>query len=208
MNTLIKIYRSKKNQIKIKIWIIFLLIVSICYSCTHKNSSLIPISYSQFELFVDHTGYITDAEKYGWSIVQINVYDFKKVNYANWRKPDGKHKPTSKELPVTQVSYNDALAYCKWAGTKLPKYDEYWELIKTDKRTVVSDNRLPISPVNKVNILGNVWDITETKKGNSVRLAGGSLFCSKRTCNGTIKQRELYVDQETGNINIGFCVIQ
>lgn len=73
---------------------------------------------------------------------------------------------------------------------------------------VVSENELPISSVKEVNILGNVWDITETKRGNLVRLAGGSLFCSKTTCHGTVKQRELFVDKETGNIHIGFSVIK
>jgi len=38
-------------------------------------------------------------------------------------------------------------------------------------------------------------------------LAGGSLFCSKDTCHGTQKDRELYVDKETGNIHIGFSVL-
>ena len=32
-----------------------------------------PVSYADFELFVIETDYITDAEKYGWSIVQVNV---------------------------------------------------------------------------------------------------------------------------------------
>jgi len=169
--------------------------------------TLTPVSYSQFELFVNQTGYVTDAEKYGWSIVQIDVDHFKTVKNATWRTPDGVNKSNSKELPVTQVSYNDALSYCKWAKKRLPTYDEYWELIKNDTRVIVSDNKFPISNVNEVNILGNVWDITEVEDGNSVRLAGGSLFCSKNTCNGTVKERELLVDKETGNINVGFCVI-
>ena len=168
---------------------------------------MIPVTYSQFETFVNQTGYVTDAEKYGWSIVQIDVYNFKKIKNATWKTPDGVNKPLSKELPVTQVSYNDALAYCKWAKKRIPTYDEYWELIKNDTRVIVSDNRLPISNINEVNVLGNVWDITETEEGNSVRLAGGSLFCSETTCNGTVSERELIVDKETGNINVGFCVI-
>ncbi|MCF2876506.1 MULTISPECIES: SUMF1/EgtB/PvdO family nonheme iron enzyme [unclassified Tenacibaculum] len=182
--------------------------LSIVFSCKKNHHNLSPVNYAQFETFVKQTGYKTDAEKYGWSIVQVNVYDFKKVDGANWKKPDGINTINSKDLPVTQVSYNDAIAYCKWSGTRLPNYDEYWELIKTDKRVVVSENELPISPVNEVNILGNVWDITETKRGDLVRLAGGSLFCSKTTCHGTVKQRELFVDKETGNIHIGFSVIK
>jgi len=58
-----------------------------------------------------------------------------------------------------------------------------------------------------VNIDGNVWELTHSGKEDEVSLAGGSLFCSENTCNGTVKERELYVDKETGNIHIGFCVI-
>ena len=56
-------------------------------------------------------------------------------------------------------------------------------------------------------MLGNVWDITEVEDGNPVRLAGRSLFCPENSCNGTVKGRELFVDKETGNTNVGFCVI-
>lgn len=183
---------------------LFLILFS---SCKEKEINLKPVSYNDFELFVNETKYITDAEKYGWSIVQIDVYNFKKVDNANWRKPDGLNKVTSGKFPVTQVSYNDALAYCKWAKKRLPNYNEYWEIVKNDKRIIVSENKLPISEIDKVNIVGNVWDITENDNNQLVRLAGGSLFCSENTCHGTVKERELFVDKETGNIHIGFSVL-
>ncbi|NJL12382.1 MAG: SUMF1/EgtB/PvdO family nonheme iron enzyme [Microscillaceae bacterium] len=132
---------------------------------------------------------------------------FKKVKGATWKKPDGLNTVHSKKLPVTQVSYNDAMAYCEWSGLELPTYQQYWELIEPDKRQVISDNNAPISQADEVNVLGNVWDITKTVRGNEVRLAGGSLFCSPSTCHGTTKERELYVDTQTGNIHIGFAVI-
>lgn len=195
-----------KIWIKKNMWLLTIIFLPFFFSC-NKEVKLKPVSYSQFEEFVKSTGYITDAEKYGWSIVQINVYDYKTVDSADWRRPDGVNEPLSKDLPVTQVSYNDAIAYCRWAGKRLPSYEDYWELIKNDSRTVVFNNTLPLSNVNSVNVLGNVWDITGPANGDSVRLAGGSLFCSITTCNGTDKDRELYVDKETGNINIGFSVI-
>ena len=71
----------------------------------------------------------------------------------------------------------------------------------------VSDNLLPISEVDQVNTLGNVWEITSSAIGEGVRLAGGSVFCSPNTCHGTVSDRELYVDKETGNIHIGFAVL-
>ena len=202
-----KICSGFKANNKLKIWSLLFISIVFLINCTSKKNKLTPVSYNQFELFVKKTGYITDAEKYGWSIVQTDVDNFKTVKNANWKIPDGLNKPSSKELPVTQVSYNDALAYCKWAKKRLPSYEEYWELVKKDSRVIVSDNKFPISKVDAVNIVGNVWDITEIGKDNSVRLAGGSLFCSATTCNGTAKERKLLVDRETGNINVGFCVV-
>ena len=176
-----------------------------CQSKTKQGLEV--VTYQRFEKFVTETGYVTDAEKFGWSIVQQDVYNYITVNNANWKKPDGINSPKTKSLPVTQVSYNDAIAYCKWAGKKLPTYAQYWESVKNDKRVIVSDNKLPISDVGKVNIVGNVWDITTSEKGDNIRLAGGSLFCSQTTCHGTSKEREMYIDRITGNINIGFAVI-
>lgn len=196
----------KKMKINIKILRIVLILLFV--RCEKGNINLKPVSYAEFEQFVNETKYITDAEKYGWSIVQIDVFNYKTVKNAHWKKPDGVHLISSKKLPVTQVSYNDAVAYCKWAQKRLPTYEEYWEIVKNDHRVIVSDNMLPITEIDKVNIVGNVWDITKTNKNKSVRLAGGSLFCSTDTCNGTIKERELYIDRETGNIHIGFSVIE
>lgn len=173
-----------------------------------ENIELHVVSYEEFEIFVNATGYVTDAEKYGWSFVQKDVYNFEVVKGATWRKPDGENTPSSKQLPVTQVSYNDAIAYCAWSDTKLPTYEEYWELIKSDNRPIVTNNIKPISTINEANVLGNVWEITATTIGDSTRLAGGSVFCSKETCHGTSKDRKLFVDKQTGNLHMGFAVIK
>ena len=173
-----------------------------------ENFELHVVSYEEFEAFVNATGYVTDAEKYGWSFVQKDVFTFEVVDGANWRKPDGEDTPSSKYLPVTQVSYNDAIAYCEWSNTEVPTYERYWELIKSDKRAIVTNNNKPISTVSEANVLGNVWEITATTIGDSTRLAGGSLFCSVNTCHGTSKDREQFIDKQTGNIHIGFAVIR
>ncbi len=200
-------HRSFKLNVNLNIWKYFFLFFIFFTSCNEKKINLKAVSYGQFELFVNETGYITDAERFGWSIIQIDVFNYTTSETATWKTPNGVHKVSSGELPVTQVSFNDAEAYCKWAKKRLPSYDEYWELVKTDTRIIVSENKFPISEIDTVNIVGNVWDITKNKNNDRVRLAGGSLFCSESTCHGTIKERELFVDKETGNTNIGFSVI-
>jgi hypothetical protein len=186
---------------------LYLFLFAILVSCSSpKDYNLKTVSVKEFKDFINATGYTTSAEQYGWSFVQKDVYDYEIVNGANWLMPDGIN-PSLDSLPITQVSYNDAIEYCKWAGVSLPTYEQYWELVSSDDRLIVSDNMYPISSVESVNIIGNVWDITEPINSNQIRLAGGSLFCSIDTCHGTQEDRELYVDKETGNIHIGFSIL-
>lgn len=46
---------------------------------------------------------------------------------ANWRYPEGPDKPAAlPQHPVTQIAYDDALAYASWVGGRLPTEAE-WE---------------------------------------------------------------------------------
>ena len=184
-----------------------LLLFLIFNSCLGEDQlNLKPVTVAEFREFIEDSNYMTDAEKYGWSIVQTDAFNYKIVEGANWKKPDGINNSID-SLPVTQVSYNDAVAYSEWVGLSLPTYEQYWDIADDDDRLIVSDNLYPILPVNDVNVVGNVWDITKPINSNKVRLAGGSLFCSIDTCHGTQKDRELFIDKETGNIHVGFSIL-
>ena len=170
------------------------------------KKELSPISVQEFETFVEATDYVTDAERFAWSIVQINVFDFLVVEHIDWRCPDGKEEAKA-DFPVTQVSYNDALAYANWAGVQLPSYAEYWELVNKGAHPINS-NSSQILPLNQVHIIGNVWDITTPDPLGRIRLAGGSYLCNENSCNGTSEARVLHVDAATGNTHIGFSVLR
>ena len=101
------------------------------------------VSNAAFAAFVDATGYRTESELYGTSAVfhlavQADKADilgtasgtpwWLNVRGADWAHPAGP-RSTWEELadhPVTQVSHNDALAYCAWAGRALPT-EAQWE---------------------------------------------------------------------------------
>ncbi len=87
-----------------------------------------PVTVADFRRFVDATGYVTQSERFGAS----GVFDVKSgswglVDGASWRRPLGPSAPpAADDHPVTQVSWNDAVAYCRRAGKRLPTEVE-WE---------------------------------------------------------------------------------
>lgn len=85
------------------------------------------VTVAEFGRFVQATGYKTDAEKRGWALAyNAKTDNFEKVQGANWRHPDDVSTPVNPEEPVTQVSWQDAVAFAQWAGKRLPTEAE-WE---------------------------------------------------------------------------------
>lgn len=87
-----------------------------------------PVTVVQFAAFAKDTGYKTDAERYGsGGVLEERQGAWVAVKGANWRHPTGPKGPAAQENhPVTQVSWNDASAFCRAYDARLPTEFE-WE---------------------------------------------------------------------------------
>ena len=120
------------------------------------------VTNAAFAAFIDATGFVTDAGRYGWSFVfgaflpddfpptrgVVGAEWWRQVEGADWAHPFGPQSNLDglDDHPVVHVSHTDALAYCAWAGVRLPTEAE-WEFAARggldQKRYVWGDDFAP-----------------------------------------------------------------
>jgi sulfatase modifying factor 1 len=131
---------------------------------------------------------------------KVNLNDYSQwwtyVPGANWRHPTGPNSNIDGKgsHPVVQVSYEDALAYAKWAGKRLPTEAE-WEFAARgglNQATYVWGDQLE----QEGKLPANIWDVKKQAFPVVSPKAGGAVGTSAV---GTFPQNGYGLFDMTGN---------
>ena len=92
-----------------------------------------PVTVAEFDKFVQETKFVTQAERFGDAgVFDVKTGTWSLVKGANYLHPFGPDGPEAQpDHPVTQVSWNDATAYAKWAGKRIPSPQEWFLAART-----------------------------------------------------------------------------
>jgi len=141
----------------------------------HLNNfslEIVTVTNARFADFVAATGYVSEAERLGWSPVFFasgtreglanpvgtHIPWWHIVEGANWRRPEGAGSSIEDRLdhPVVHISWHDANEFARWVGGRLPSEAE-WEHAARGGADIKRFTWGDSEPDDEENIFCNIW---------------------------------------------------
>jgi formylglycine-generating enzyme required for sulfatase activity len=88
------------------------------------------VTVGQFRAFATATGTRTKAEREGGGFQYVGGWQ--RMSGWTWERPYG--RPGRDDEPAVHVTWDEAVAYCRWAGLRLPTDAEWVEAAYTERR--------------------------------------------------------------------------
>jgi formylglycine-generating enzyme required for sulfatase activity len=88
------------------------------------------VSVGAFRRFVAATGMVTMAERQGGG----SVFEAGWVRKPGWTWSTPFGEPADEREPAVHITFDEAQAYCRWAGKRLPTDAEWLEAAHTERR--------------------------------------------------------------------------
>lgn len=128
-----------------------------------------PVTVAAFSAFVQRTGFVSEAERLGsGAVMRFGTGQWSLVAGADWRHPFGPGgEKAPGDHPVTQVSWNDANAYCTALGKRLPSEFEYEYAARgasTTDRPHAFGEQLETGGHYRANVWTGVFPLINTQK--------------------------------------------
>jgi formylglycine-generating enzyme required for sulfatase activity len=151
----------------------------------------LPVTVAGFRNFVRETHYRTRAEVQGYAY-ETSGGALKPKKGGNWQNAVD-YAVANDDWPVVAVNFDDAVAYCRWRGARLPTEDE-WEYAARgpERRSFAWGNDAAQGPANSAvpapvnagqpegidgryrDLSGVLWQWVDTNVGDNKILKGGS----------------------------------